>query len=119
MAGWTGGNGGGGGGTGAGATTTNNNNNSNNYQNNNRSRDRSEERLSGAKQDLFELLERVQCSRIDDQRCVLPSKLSLSQVSEILIQLGRNLAVFFPALWNPNENKQFSGKINTLIRVKG
>lgn len=40
------------------------------------SRDRSEERLSGAKQDLFELLERVQCSRIDDQRCVLPSKLS-------------------------------------------
>lgn len=43
---------------------------------NKENRERSEERLSGAKQDLFELLERVQCSRIDDQRCVLPSKLS-------------------------------------------
>lgn len=48
--------------------------------NNKENRERSEERLSGAKQDLFELLERVQCSRIDDQRCVLPSK--LSQVGE-------------------------------------
>lgn len=43
---------------------------------NKENRERSEERLSGAKQDLFELLERVQCSRIEDQRCVLPSKLS-------------------------------------------
>lgn len=43
---------------------------------NKENRERSEERLSGAKQDLFELLERVQCSRIDDQRCVLPTKLS-------------------------------------------
>lgn len=47
---------------------------------NKENRERSEERLSGAKQDLFELLERVQCSRIEDQRCVLPSK--LSQVRE-------------------------------------
>ncbi|XP_058055499.1 rap1 GTPase-activating protein 1 [Anopheles bellator] len=32
----------------------------------------SPERLRGATHDLFELLERVQCSRLDDQRCVLP-----------------------------------------------
>lgn len=68
---------------------------------NKENRERSEERLSGAKQDLFELLERVQCSRIDDQRCVLPpSKLS-SQVGQkngnwdvrcdVAINLGRNL----------------------------
>lgn len=43
---------------------------------NKENRESSEERLSEAKQDLFELLERVQSSRIDDQRCVLPSKLS-------------------------------------------
>ncbi|KAH8293086.1 hypothetical protein KR044_001645, partial [Drosophila immigrans] len=39
----------------------------------------SPERLRGATQDLFELLERVQCSRLDDQRCVLPAY--FSQVS--------------------------------------
>ncbi|XP_037039941.1 rap1 GTPase-activating protein 1 isoform X6 [Bradysia coprophila] len=33
----------------------------------------SPERLRGTTQDLFELLERVQCSRLDDQRCVLPA----------------------------------------------
>lgn len=33
----------------------------------------SPDRLRGATHDLFELLERVQCSRLDDQRCVLPS----------------------------------------------
>ncbi|XP_055302880.1 rap1 GTPase-activating protein 1 isoform X7 [Sitodiplosis mosellana] len=32
----------------------------------------SDERLKVATNDLFELLERVQCSRLDDQRCVLP-----------------------------------------------
>lgn len=32
----------------------------------------SPERLRGATHDLFELLERVQSSRLDDQRCVLP-----------------------------------------------
>ncbi|XP_065217171.1 rap1 GTPase-activating protein 1 isoform X3 [Planococcus citri] len=31
------------------------------------------ERLKGTTPDLFELLERVQCSRLDDQRCVLPA----------------------------------------------
>lgn len=36
----------------------------------------SEERLRGATNDLFELLERVQCSRLDDQRCVLPAYFS-------------------------------------------
>ncbi|KAH8271076.1 hypothetical protein KR018_006782 [Drosophila ironensis] len=37
----------------------------------------SPERLrGGATQDLFELLERVQCSRLDDQRCVLPAYFS-------------------------------------------
>ncbi|XP_050076838.1 rap1 GTPase-activating protein 1 isoform X3 [Anopheles maculipalpis] len=33
----------------------------------------SPDRLRGATHDLFELLERVQSSRLDDQRCVLPS----------------------------------------------
>ncbi|XP_053959716.1 rap1 GTPase-activating protein 1 isoform X2 [Anastrepha ludens] len=37
---------------------------------------RSPGKLHGAQQDLFELLERVQCSRLDDQRCVLPSYFS-------------------------------------------
>lgn len=32
-----------------------------------------DERLKVATNDLFELLERVQCSRLDDQRCVLPA----------------------------------------------
>ncbi|KAH8412134.1 hypothetical protein KR009_000018 [Drosophila setifemur] len=36
----------------------------------------SPERLRGATQDLFELLERVQSSRLDDQRCVLPAYFS-------------------------------------------
>ncbi|CAD7080043.1 unnamed protein product [Hermetia illucens] len=36
----------------------------------------SPERLKGTTQDLFELLERVQCSRLDDQRCVLPAYFS-------------------------------------------
>ncbi|XP_054084092.1 rap1 GTPase-activating protein 1 isoform X2 [Zeugodacus cucurbitae] len=36
----------------------------------------SPEKLRGATQDLFELLERVQCSRLDDQRCVLPAYFS-------------------------------------------
>lgn len=39
----------------------------------------SPERLRGTTQDLFELLERVQSSRLDDQRCVLPAY--FSQVS--------------------------------------
>lgn len=32
--------------------------------------------LQSTTQDLFELLERVQSSRLDDQRCVLPSYFS-------------------------------------------
>ncbi|XP_030384658.1 rap1 GTPase-activating protein 1 isoform X2 [Scaptodrosophila lebanonensis] len=36
----------------------------------------SPERMRGATHDLFELLERVQCSRLDDQRCVLPAYFS-------------------------------------------
>lgn len=39
----------------------------------------SPERLRGATQDLFELLERVQSSRLDDQRCAMPAY--FSQVS--------------------------------------
>ncbi|XP_061936598.1 rap1 GTPase-activating protein 1 isoform X4 [Apis cerana] len=31
-----------------------------------------QEKIKSTTQDLFELLERVQCSRLDDQRCVLP-----------------------------------------------
>lgn len=30
----------------------------------------------GAAKDMFDLIERVQCSRIDDQRCVLPAYFS-------------------------------------------
>ncbi|XP_039437570.1 rap1 GTPase-activating protein 1 isoform X3 [Culex pipiens pallens] len=41
----------------------------------------SPDRLRGATHDLFELLERVQCSRLDDQRCVLPSY--FTQVSNL------------------------------------
>lgn len=48
----------------------------------------SEERLRGATNDLFELLERVQCSRLDDQRCVLPAY--FSQVCTLFtVVLGR------------------------------
>lgn len=43
--------------------------------------DSSPDRLRGATHDLFELLERVQCSRLDDQRCVLPAYFS-TKVSE-------------------------------------
>ena len=43
----------------------------------------SDERLKVATNDLFELLERVQCSRLDDQRCVLPPYF-LQQVSNPL-----------------------------------
>ncbi|KAH0949149.1 hypothetical protein HN011_012406 [Eciton burchellii] len=34
------------------------------------------EKVKNTTQDLFELLERVQSSRLDDQRCVLPSYFS-------------------------------------------
>ncbi|KAJ6649662.1 hypothetical protein Bhyg_04900 [Pseudolycoriella hygida] len=40
----------------------------------------SPERLRGTTQDLFELLERVQSSRLDDQRCVLPAYFSQGSV---------------------------------------
>uniref|UniRef100_A0A6E8W072 Uncharacterized protein n=1 Tax=Anopheles coluzzii TaxID=1518534 RepID=A0A6E8W072_ANOCL len=43
----------------------------------------SPDRLRGATHDLFELLERVQCSRLDDQRCVLPSY--FTQVRKLLL----------------------------------
>uniref|UniRef100_A0A1I8M4M8 Rap-GAP domain-containing protein n=1 Tax=Musca domestica TaxID=7370 RepID=A0A1I8M4M8_MUSDO len=36
----------------------------------------SPDRFRGATQDLFELLERVQCSRLEDQRCELPAYFS-------------------------------------------
>ncbi|GAB0087304.1 uncharacterized protein DMENIID0001_015980 [Sergentomyia squamirostris] len=38
------------------------------------------ERLYGATQDLFEILERVQNSRLDDQRCVLPPYFSQTTI---------------------------------------
>lgn len=43
--------------------------------------------LQGATQDLFELLERVQSSRLDDQRCVLPPY--FTQVSRACWLAGR------------------------------
>ncbi|CAL1282248.1 unnamed protein product [Larinioides sclopetarius] len=39
--------------------------------------DEESEELSKGTQDLFELLERLQNSRLDDQRCVLPSSLQV------------------------------------------
>jgi hypothetical protein len=39
------------------------------------------DRLLVTTHDLFELLERVQSSRLDDQRCVLPQFFTQSQVS--------------------------------------
>lgn len=42
----------------------------------------SPDRLRGATHDLFELLERVQCSRLDDQRCVLPAYFAAKVSSE-------------------------------------
>lgn len=48
-----------------------------------------DERLKVATNDLFELLERVQCSRLDDQRCVLPAYF-LTQVCKILFDKMQN-----------------------------
>lgn len=45
----------------------------------------SPERLRGATQDLFELLERVQSSRLDDQRCAMPAYFSQVSSSTKLI----------------------------------
>lgn len=45
-----------------------------------------DERLKVATNDLFELLERVQCSRLDDQRCVLPAY--FLQVSELKLHFS-------------------------------
>ncbi|XP_011504505.1 PREDICTED: rap1 GTPase-activating protein 1-like isoform X3 [Ceratosolen solmsi marchali] len=43
---------------------------------------RSTDKLKGPTQDLFELLERVQSSRLDDQRCVLPPYFSQTSRDE-------------------------------------
>lgn len=47
----------------------------------------SPDRLRGATHDLFELLERVQCSRLDDQRCVLPSYFTQVRAGIIYLSL--------------------------------
>lgn len=58
---------------------SNNNQTSNGIQKSIHS-DTSPDRLrSGPTHDLFELLEKAQCARLDDQRCVLPAY--FSQVS--------------------------------------
>ncbi|XP_034257132.1 rap1 GTPase-activating protein 1 isoform X3 [Thrips palmi] len=44
--------------------------------------DTGQEKIKGATQDLFELLERVQSSRLDDQRCVLPPYFSQASREE-------------------------------------
>lgn len=49
------------------------------------------DRLRGATQDLFELLERVQCSRLDDQRCVLPAYFSQVRTFLILVFIIQNI----------------------------
>lgn len=51
-------------------TNVNNTNTGRSAIHNNR---QSPERLKGATYDLFELLEKAQSSRLDDQRCVLPA----------------------------------------------
>lgn len=51
-----------------------------------------DDRLRGATNDLFELLERVQCSRLDDQRCMLPAY--FSQVRSIRLESIRSSCSF-------------------------
>ncbi|RZF37008.1 hypothetical protein LSTR_LSTR004696 [Laodelphax striatellus] len=46
--------------------------------------DTGQEKFKNATQDLFELLERVQCSRLDDQRCVLPPYFSQTFRNDIV-----------------------------------
>ncbi|XP_039289519.1 rap1 GTPase-activating protein 1 [Nilaparvata lugens] len=52
--------------------------------------DTGQEKFKNATQDLFELLERVQCSRLDDQRCVLPPYFSQTSREEIRPATGGN-----------------------------
>jgi hypothetical protein len=48
--------------------------------------------LQGTNTDLFELLERLQNSRLDDQRCVLPSYFTqVSQTTFSLLQLRKRV----------------------------
>ncbi|OAD52634.1 hypothetical protein WN48_00616 [Eufriesea mexicana] len=54
-----------------------------------------QEKIKSTTQDLFELLERVQSSRLDDQRCVLPP-----YFSQVRVAL-RCLFMFHSAEWNP------------------
>lgn len=51
-----------------------------------------DERLKVATNDLFELLERVQCSRLDDQRCVLPAYFSQVCTFHFLLSQRDSLA---------------------------
>lgn len=53
----------------------------------------SDDRVRGTTNDLFELLERVQSSRLDDQRCVLPA-----YFSQVII-IKSYLASFFILTW--------------------
>lgn len=55
----------------------------------------SSDKLRGTTQDLFELLERVQCSRLDDQRCVLPAYFSQQPTSQQVSQFQFN-SIQFP-----------------------
>lgn len=48
-----------------------------------------DERLKVATNDLFELLERVQCSRLDDQRCVLPAYFLQVSINRFYHQLSK------------------------------
>lgn len=60
------------------------------------------ERLLGTTQDLFELLERVQSSRLDDQRCVLPPY--FSQVSSLFCLTVANSSLFALYIVGCNKN---------------
>ncbi|CAG9864976.1 unnamed protein product [Phyllotreta striolata] len=44
------------------------------------------ERLKGTTQDLFDLLEKAQRSRIDDQRCMLPSSFNQEKVPTAILE---------------------------------
>ena len=52
----------------------------------------SPDRIRGATHDLFELLERVQSSRLDDQRCVLPAYFSQVRITLFLFFSFYNLS---------------------------
>lgn len=77
--------------------------------------DSSPDRLRGATHDLFELLERVQCSRLDDQRCVLPAYFS-TKVSwySLMSKMQTNISKRWAMLLNAESDHWSAPQITEL-----